>query len=280
MKPEKSGGSIARHLAAASISLAGFITTYVLAVRTLAGQTVEDAILSSAHFEYEQPVLALVSVPNILLACGVLAVIGYAQGRTRETTAGIATVAVSNLLTQVLKHSLLDRPALVAAGENTFPSGHMTAFASIAVMLIVVAPPRIRNGVSVASVTALAAVGALLLRSGWHRLSDVMGAVMLVTLISALTQAMAAKQTGYATTKRSPVVVFASLSALTAALASVTFIMRVQDLTPFSLGSPLFSGSIAIASAVLAAVAAHLWFLPRSPTAGTAAPRRGAVAPD
>lgn len=265
---------------AALVSLAGFITTYVLGVRTLAGQTAENAILSNAHFVYEQPILALVSTPSLLLSCGMLAVIGYAQGRTRETTAGVVTVGVSNLLTQVLKHFVLDRPALVAVGENTFPSGHMTAFASIAVLLIVVAPQRTRLGVSVTSSIALAVVGALLLRSGWHRLSDVVGAVMLVTLISALTQAVAAKQTGRPAATRGAVIVFASLSAPTAALASVAFIMQVQGLAPLSMNSPLIGGSIAIASVVLAAVAAHLWFLPRSSTSGNASARRHAVEPE
>lgn len=181
---------------AALVSLAGFITTYVLGVRTLVGQTAENAILSNAHFVYEQPILALVSTPSLLLSCGMLAVIGYAQGRTRETTAGVVTVGV------------------------------------------------------------------------------------LVTLISALTQAVAAKQTGRPAATRGAVIVFASLSAPTAALASVAFIMQVQGLASLSMSSPLIGGSIAIASEVLAAVAAHLWFLPRSSTSGNASARRHAVEPE
>lgn len=260
---------IVRHLVAASLSLAGFITTYVLGVRTVVGQVAEDAILSGAYFVYEQPVLSLVSVPNILLTCGLLAVVGYAQGRGRETTAGLATVAVSNLLTQLLKHSILDRPALATVSENTFPSGHMTAFASIALMLIVVAPPRIRVAVSVAAATAVSAVGTLLLRSGWHRLSDVVGAMMLVTLISALAQATTAKWTGERKT-HATVVVLSSLSVLGAGVAIVIFTVSPPGAAAATFSPPLLSASIATTSAVLACVAAHLWFLPRhSPTQPT-----------
>src|SRR5690606_9483499 len=117
-----------RHVVVAALAAGCFAVTYAVGVLTIAGQSAEQTILSASQFTHNQPILNLVTVPNLLIACAVVAVLGLMRRRLSDAIAGVAIIGVSSVIAQVLKHDLLDRPALVSIGDNTFPSGHMTTF--------------------------------------------------------------------------------------------------------------------------------------------------------
>jgi membrane-associated phospholipid phosphatase len=132
--------------------------------------------------------LHVVSMPSVAVAIGVLAVVAVKRSRPGLAAAAALTVAGANLTTQALKH-WLDRPDLLGLGyANSFPSGHVTVVASLAAGALLVSARRAQPAVAAAglAVTAVTAVATVAL--GWHRPSDVVGAVGVVaawTLLAA-----------------------------------------------------------------------------------------------
>nr|WP_272928713.1 phosphatase PAP2 family protein [Leucobacter luti] len=88
---------------------------------------------------------------------------------------------------QLLKLHLLTRPELFELdAPNTFPSGHMTVFTALTAALIWAVPAGIRALVAVAGTVLLGVVSWQLLAYGWHRPSDVFGALALGVVAFAL----------------------------------------------------------------------------------------------
>ena len=91
-------------------------------------------------------------------------------------------LAGANLTTQALK-VVLDRPNLLGhaayATGNSFPSGHVALVASLGFAFVLVVPRRLRIPVAVLVSVAVAAVGVSTITSGWHRLADVVGAILI-----------------------------------------------------------------------------------------------------
>lgn len=79
---------------------------------------------------------------------------------------------------------------------NSFPSGHATAAASIAVGLLLVLPPLLRAPSVVLSAVVVAIVGISTLIAGWHRMADAIGGVFVATAWGAFLAAILAWQTG------------------------------------------------------------------------------------
>ena len=132
-----------------------------------------------------------VSVPSIAVAVGVLAAVAITRSRPALAVAAAATVIGANVTTQALKQWLV-RPDLLDLGSqnvNSFPSGHVTVVASLAAGALLVMPRRAQPTVAGLGVvaTAVTAVGTVAL--GWHRPSDVIGAVGVVTAWTAITAA-------------------------------------------------------------------------------------------
>lgn len=132
---------------------------------------------------------AIVSLGDLLPLLAIvlcLTALGFAAGRRRETLAGIAVVAGAGITTQVLKH-LLEHVRMQSElrgyglpWPDSFPSGHTTAAASVAVLLVLAVPPRFRTpaaGVG-AAFTAAMAFAVILLH--WHYPSDVLGGLLVV----------------------------------------------------------------------------------------------------
>lgn len=237
-----------------------FAATYVLSVRTTTGQSAEDAILAASRFTYDPPILNLVTVPNLLIACAVVAVLGLVRRRVWAAVAGVAIIGVSTVLAQILKHGLLDRPALASIGDNTFPSGHMTAFAAVTFALLLVVPARIRTVVALVGALGLSVVGTLLLRFGWHRPSDVFGAILLVTCVSALVQLGVVRQQSAGTQPFSERVLV-GLSVAAASLSVISFVIYKESLWPQALALPMITAQLAMVTPVLLCVAVTLWLL-------------------
>ncbi len=118
----------------------------------------------------------------LLAMLAVVCAIGLAFGRRRE----VLVVAGANVTTQVLKGVL--EHARTKAFEhgwelpwpNSFPSGHTTAAASIAVALLLVAPAGYRLLAAAVGAALTGAVGLSVVILGWHYPSDVLGALLVV----------------------------------------------------------------------------------------------------
>jgi membrane-associated phospholipid phosphatase len=132
---------------------------------------------------------ALVNLGDLAALLALLAavvVIGLRLGRRREALAAVVVVAGANLTTQLLKTTLEHaRHKAIEHGielpwPNSFPSGHTTAAASIAVALLLVVPARHRLAALLAGGTLTAAVGFSVVVLAWHYPTDVLGGLLVV----------------------------------------------------------------------------------------------------
>lgn len=254
----------------AAVAAGSFAVTYSIGVLTVTGQSAEEAILVASRFTRDQPILNLVTVPNLVIACVVVAALGLTRRRISAAIVGVTVIGVSSVLAQVLKHGLLDRPALVSIGDNTFPSGHMTTFAAVTFAMLLVVPARIRTGVALVGVLVLSVVGTLLLRLGWHRPSDVLGAILLVTCVSALAQLGVSREQS-ARTRPFGERMLAVLSVVVASLAVISFVIHRESLSLDEIASPMLTAQLAMVAAALMSVAVILWLL-RHRSEGTRVP--------
>lgn len=134
-------------------------------------------------WELAEPVLGVVSNAFVGLGLAAAVILALARGRWWLAAQVAILVAGSNLTTQVLKHAVLDRPALLdvpRADINTLPSGHTTVAASIAAGLLIAVPRRWRPVVAVAGAAYTGATGVSTLIGQWHRPSDVVAAILVV----------------------------------------------------------------------------------------------------
>jgi hypothetical protein len=170
------------------LSAVGFIAVYVVGVLTRPGQVLENRALDASTFLASPGgLLALVSAPNIAIALGVLVVLGVVLRRVRAAARGVGVVLVSTVLSQLLKNGLLARPDFAGdVSANTLPSGHTVAYASVLFALLIVLPPKTRTIAALAVSIVLGIVVVQLLAYGWHRSSDVVAGLLLVTGVMAL----------------------------------------------------------------------------------------------
>ena len=166
------------------------IGLYAVTVRTRVGQLVGELILggrpaSSPIVADAELVLATLSRTSLVI--GTLCVITIALAQGRPWLASAATVAIvgANASTQLLKVVILDRTdmldGLFYPLPNSFPSGHATAAASIAVGALLVLPPLLRAPTVILSSIVVAVVGVSTLLAGWHRMADAVGGVFVAT---------------------------------------------------------------------------------------------------
>src|SRR5262249_22502719 len=91
----------------------------------------------------------------------------------------------ANLSTQLFKMALAHPrlQALLGAEQiaaNSFPSGHTTAVASLAVAYLFVVPREWRAGVAPLGGAVVVAVGCAVMALSWHYPSDVLGGILIV----------------------------------------------------------------------------------------------------
>lgn len=178
------------------ISLCAFVILTVLSLRSFTGQALDDIVLSTLRVGHRQVLpltdLLRTGVSEISVGIAILIVMVIAAARRRFALAmrmGVM-IAGANITTQLLKRWILDRPFLGVGIDlgNSYPSGHATVLVSVALAAVVVVSQRIRSlvaaGVSV--ITALSLI--VIIVSGWHRPSDIIGAI-LISLIWAMTLA-------------------------------------------------------------------------------------------
>jgi membrane-associated phospholipid phosphatase len=118
-----------------------------------------------------------------------LVLIALARQRPRVALAVAAVLALAPLSAEILKPLLAH--SHLAVGQTqvdaaSFPSGHSTAAAIVAMSAVLVAPPRLRPAVAALGAAFALAIGAALLVRGAHMPSDVLGGYLLALLWAAV----------------------------------------------------------------------------------------------
>jgi membrane-associated phospholipid phosphatase len=163
--------------------------TAMLAYGTWSAQRLDNAI--SARFVaaaggWIEPLASGLTVlgdmPALLSMLAIACGIGWARGRPRGIAAAVVVVAGANLTTQVLKVALSHPRARHFLGAENgawdgFPSGHVTAVASIAIAFAFVVPQTFLPAVAAVGASLVAAMGCAVLVLNWHYPSDVVGGV-------------------------------------------------------------------------------------------------------
>ena len=161
-----------------------------MTVGTRTGQLLSELILGGRPATIEtaaaaEQVLASLSRTTLVLGTIFIVTVAVLQGRPRLALISFLTVVGANLTTQVLKSLVLDRSDLLDGLfyplPNSFPSGHATAAASIAVALVLVLPPLLRAPSVLITALVVGVVGASTMVAGWHRMADAIGGVFVAT---------------------------------------------------------------------------------------------------
>jgi membrane-associated phospholipid phosphatase len=118
-----------------------------------------------------------------------LVLVALARERPRVAAAVVLVLALAPLSAEILKPLLAHphmRIGFTHIGPASFPSGHSTAAAILALSAVLVAPRRARPAVAGLGAVFALAVGAALLIRAWHMPSDVLGGYLTALLWTAL----------------------------------------------------------------------------------------------
>lgn len=113
----------------------------------------------------------------------ILAGVAFARGRPRVSLLVLLLVGATSASSQLLK-ALLAYPRDGGAGfarvdPAAFPSGHATASMTLAIVLVIVMPSRLRSAAAVLGATLALGVSFSVISIGWHFPSDVIGGYLL-----------------------------------------------------------------------------------------------------
>ena len=180
---------------------------YALTVGTSVGQMLGELILGGRPDQAaaDSAAILLASVSRTTLIVGSVGLVGWAllQGRPRLAVGVLVVIVGANLTTQLAKTVLLDRAdqldGLFYPLSNSFPSGHATVAASLAVGLLLVVPPFLRVPIAIPSSFLVALVGVATLALGWHRMADAVGGTLVATAWAAGVGAVLAWRRGVET---------------------------------------------------------------------------------
>ena len=201
-EPSDPASDVRRFSIIAVAALVGLAATYWVLVGTETGQRLENLALRGAELRTESARqagldrLAQVSVATFALSLIAVVVIGIVRRRATAAVIVAGAMGGSVVVVEALK-AVLDRPALVDGPawllRNSFPSGSAAVATAIAVGAILVSPDRLRWAVVPIAVAYAAIVGEAIQTSGWHRLSDTIGAVLIVIATSSTALAVLAR---------------------------------------------------------------------------------------
>lgn len=176
-------------LCAAVFSLLIVLALWSFFVNSQQGQLIDETAfqgslgLKTQLWWLAGPILDVVSV--LFIGGAVIVVAGIALVRKQWWLAvqAVTLIAGANITTQVLKKVILDRPdhGVVWVPGNSFPSGHTTAAASIALALVIVVPRQWRIWTAGIGAIYTVATGVSTLVGQWHRPSDVLGAIFVAS---------------------------------------------------------------------------------------------------
>lgn len=163
------------------------------ALFTAPGQALDTLIMYS--FQEHMPfrgvariiLHSMVSIPVLLLLSAIILLAIFWRRRFALLWRAGLVLIVANAATQGLKW-LVSRPDFAVGHnlENSFPSGHVTFAVSVVLILVYSVPDRWRFFTSLLAWSAIVAVSVSVLSLGWHRLSDVIAAILVSTGSSVL----------------------------------------------------------------------------------------------
>jgi membrane-associated phospholipid phosphatase len=171
--------------AAAAACVASFVVLLVVVYGTESGAAADKRALEGFG-ELQRPRLAEITDaiahvadpgPFALVALALVVVALLRGGPLRGLAAGTALLG-ANITTQILKPLLVNPRGTFGeygVAAEAFPSGHATASMSLALVAVVVAPPRLRPLVALVGAGFALAVGFSIISLDWHFPSDVAG---------------------------------------------------------------------------------------------------------
>jgi len=183
--------SVATPLAAAVGAVGVLLAVTLVALHTGAGQRLDErarlAVVAGRDAELTVlSVLGRVSIGAVLAVSVVCVVLAIMRGRVRLAAAALMVIVGANVTTQLLKEVLLERSALDVIAPNSLPSGHTTVVASAVGALLLVTPRALRLLLVVAGGFAVAITGASTIVAGWHRPADIVAALAVCLVWTAL----------------------------------------------------------------------------------------------
>lgn len=157
------------------------------ALGTVLGQGVDTMMMEALGWRlsflarWESSARTMISVLGVALASVSIALIAFARRRPTLATRALALIIVSNGLTQILKWVLSRADlGLTYLLPNSLPSGHVAIAASVAVAVVMVAPDYVRSAAAWIGWAWTCGIGVLVMVLQWHRVSDVLVAIMIV----------------------------------------------------------------------------------------------------
>jgi membrane-associated phospholipid phosphatase len=161
---------------------------WYLTTQTETGQRIADLILfgriqaAPEVIGAARDTLATVTLVMAVIAALGLGTLALARGGPGLLAAVGAGLVGANGTAQLLQ-SWLGRPNLLGdaayAVGNSFPSGHTALVASLGFASLLVVPRALRTPAAILVAVAIAAVGTSTIVAGWHRLADVVGAILI-----------------------------------------------------------------------------------------------------
>lgn len=177
-----------RFIGAALLCVAVFAALYLFFVRDETGQAIDQLAFNGAEngttgSEVSGGLLDL--IPSVMVAVGVIVSLVIAAVRRAwfPLIVAVGSALAATVTTQLLKNVVLTRPDLGVDGyvSNSFPSGHTTVAAASALAVFLVASPGTRWLAGTLGAAVAVAAGVSTLVSLWHRPSDVIAALLVVS---------------------------------------------------------------------------------------------------
>jgi membrane-associated phospholipid phosphatase len=200
-----------RYIGAAVLCLVAFVALYLFFVRNETGQVIDQLAFDGAEdgttgMALTQRLLDL--IPSVMVMVGAVLSIVVALVRRAwfALAVAVACAVAASVTTQVLKNLVLTRPDLGVDGyvSNSFPSGHTTVAAASALLVFLVASPRTRWLAGTIGAAFAVAAGVSTLVSLWHRPSDVIAALLVVSFWGCIGGAVLTRSGGRQRQARTP----------------------------------------------------------------------------
>ncbi len=178
-----------------------FLTTQTEAGQRLADQILYGRVLAApAVLGAAQDALATVSLAMAITAALGLAILAFLRGGLGLLVAVVVMIAGANASAQLLKDHL-ERTNLIGdaayAVGNSFPSGHVALVGSLALAVVLVLPRTVRTPTAILAALVMAIVGTSTIVAGWHRLADVVGAMLIDLAWAAILTALLVAAQGW-----------------------------------------------------------------------------------
>ena len=180
----------------ALLGVSAAAATFVVMVRFQAGQRADFSAFegrkwTSLELRRFTAVLVRIGTPAVVLVTTAVSAVVAQRRRGAVAAAAVVTgVAAVALLARMLKATLPRDDQLAGtwvAVRNTYPSGHMAALAVVMLIAVAVSPPNRRSLVTALAAGSVSALAVGLAASGWHRPSDLIGALGVAVAVGAVT---------------------------------------------------------------------------------------------